>query len=52
MIFEHRPRAEVTIITVVVVETAVRAVEVPRIVGVVVSARASLLVYVELTIHE
>ena len=41
----------VAVVAVVVVETAVVAVEVPRVVAVVVSARTSLLVYVDLTIH-
>ena len=40
-----------TVVTVVVVETAVRTVEVPRVVGIVIGRRTPLLAYVVLTTH-
>ena len=43
---ENRTRAEVGVIPIVVVDTAVRTVEVPSVVGVVISARTSLLAYI------
>jgi hypothetical protein len=50
-IVEGRPTTEVFVITVVVVETAIRTVEVPRVVGIVIGRRTPLLAYVVLTTH-
>jgi hypothetical protein len=50
-IVEGRARTEVSIVTIVVVEASVRAIEVPRVVGIVIGTRTSLLAYVDLTCH-
>ena len=50
-IVESRTRPEVPIIPIVVVDDTVVTIEVPRVVGIVIGTRTSLLAYVVLTCH-